>query len=72
MMDDVHQRASHGAARKEGNVKSASAISLLIAVCLAAGCVSRVTHEDSPAAVNRDEGPTLCRDGTTPPCNTRD
>jgi hypothetical protein len=51
-----------------------SVVSLLIVACLASGCVTRsaVTHEDSPVAVNRDEGPTLCRDGTTPPCNTRD
>jgi len=49
-------------------------ISLLIAASLACGCVagSQVSHEDSPAASKRDAGPTLCRDGTTPPCNTRD
>ncbi len=49
-------------------------ISLLVAACLASGCVagSAVTHEDSPAAVKRDEGPALCRDGTVPPCNPRD
>jgi hypothetical protein len=49
-------------------------ISLLIAACLMSGCVagSAVSHEDSPAAVKRDEGPVLCRDGTTPPCVTRD
>jgi hypothetical protein len=51
-----------------------SVISLLIAACLVSGCVAgtNMTHEDSPAAVNRDEGPALCRDGTTPPCITRD
>jgi hypothetical protein len=49
-------------------------ISLLIAAYLVSGCVagSNVTHEDSPAAVKRDEGPALCRDGTTPPCVSRD
>jgi hypothetical protein len=54
------------------NVKTV--ISLLIAASLACGCVagSQVSHEDSPAATKRDAGPTLCRDGTTPPCNDRD
>ena len=49
-------------------------IGLLIAACLLSGCVAGglMTHEDSPAAVARDEGPALCRDGTTPPCNSRD
>ena len=49
-------------------------ISLGLAALLLSGCVagSLMTHEDSPAAVKRDEGPALCRDGTTPPCNTRD
>jgi hypothetical protein len=48
-------------------------ITLLIAASLASGCVSgsRISHEDSPAAVERDQGPALCRDGTTPPCNDR-
>jgi hypothetical protein len=59
-------------AAKEDPVKSV--ISLLIAACLASGCVagSAVTHEDSPAAVKRDEGPALCLDGTIPPCVSRD
>jgi hypothetical protein len=49
-------------------------ISLLIAACIASGCVagSTISHEDSPAAVKRDAGPDLCRDGTTPPCVSRD
>ena len=49
-------------------------ISLGLAACLLCGCVagSLMAHEDSPAAVERDQGPALCRDGTTPPCNTRD
>ena len=49
-------------------------ISLFIVACLTAGCIGPggVTHEDSPGMVNRDLGPTLCRDGTTPPCNDRD
>jgi hypothetical protein len=49
-------------------------ISLFIVACLTAGCIGPggMTHEDSPGAVNRDLGPTLCRDGTTPPCNDRD
>jgi hypothetical protein len=55
-----------------GAVKSL--ISLLITAYLASGCVtgSAVTHEDSPAAVKRDEGPALCLDGTVPPCVSRD
>jgi hypothetical protein len=57
---------------KEVGVKSV--ISLLVAAVLVSGCVagSNVTHEDSPAAVKRDEGPALCRDGTVPPCTPRD
>jgi hypothetical protein len=49
-------------------------ISLVIAAYLVCGCAagSGMTHEDSAAGVNRDEGPALCRDGTTPPCNARD
>ncbi len=48
--------------------------SVLVAACLMAGCVagSTVPHDDSPGSVKRDEGPVLCRDGTTPPCNDRD
>ncbi len=51
-----------------------SVISLVLAACLLSGCVAGglMTHEDSPAAVKRDEGPALCRDGTTPPCIIRD
>jgi hypothetical protein len=49
-------------------------ISLFIVACLTAGCIGpgAVTHEDSPGVVKRDEGPTLCHDGSTPPCNDRD
>ena len=49
-------------------------ISLLIAASLASGCVagSIISHEDAPAAVKRDAGPALCRDGTAPPCVSRD
>jgi hypothetical protein len=49
-------------------------ITLLIAACLTAGCVSggNISHDDSPGVTKRDAGPTLCRDGTTPPCNDRD
>jgi hypothetical protein len=49
-------------------------VSLFIVGCLTAGCIGpgAITHEDSPAAYNRDAGPALCRDGTTPPCNDRD
>jgi hypothetical protein len=46
----------------------------LVAAWLISGCVAggNVPHEDSPAAVKRDSGPALCRDGSTPPCNSRD
>jgi hypothetical protein len=49
-------------------------ISLCMVAWLAAGCIGpgAVTHEDSPGVVKRDEGPTLCHDGSTPPCNDRD
>jgi hypothetical protein len=41
--------------------------------CIVSGCVagSAVSHEDDPAAVKRDQGPDLCRDGTAPPCTPR-
>jgi len=44
-----------------------------VAALALSGCVAggNITHEDSPAAEKRDQGPDLCRDGTTPPCNTR-
>ena len=47
-------------------------IGLLIAACLAAGCVSggNITHVDSPGATKPD-APMLCKDGSTPPCNDR-
>jgi hypothetical protein len=47
---------------------------VFVAAWLLSGCVagSTIPHADSPAAVKRDEGPALCRDGTVPPCNPRD
>jgi hypothetical protein len=58
-------------AAMEGTMKIV--IILFIAASLASGCVSGslVSHEDSPAATKRDQGPALCRDGTVPPCNDR-
>jgi hypothetical protein len=48
-------------------------VSFLIAGWLISGCAAtNISHEDSPAGANRDEGPVLCRDGSTPPCNDRD
>ena len=49
-------------------------ICMIVAAYLASGCVvgSTIPHEDSPGATKRDEGPALCRDTTTPPCNDRD
>jgi len=46
---------------------------MLIAAYLATGCVSgsNIAHEDSLGVTARDAGPTLCRDGSTPPCNDR-
>jgi hypothetical protein len=48
-------------------------IVLAVAALVMSGCVAggNISHEDSPAAQKRDEGPELCRDGTIPPCNTR-
>ena len=49
--------------------------SFLVAATLLAGCTSTVDnnpHEDGAVAVPRESGPALCKDGTTPPCNTRD
>jgi hypothetical protein len=52
-----------------------TAFGLLVIACLMSGCLtagSTVPHEDSTAVVSRDAGPTLCRDGTAPPCTPRD
>jgi hypothetical protein len=44
----------------------------LFAVYLLSGCVSgNIPHDDSEGAAKREGGPTLCRDGSTPPCNDR-
>ncbi len=47
--------------------------SLLLATCLLAACVagSNISHDESPSPDKHDGGPVLCRDGGTPPCNTR-
>ena len=48
-------------------------LALLMWTCIVAACVtgSTVSHDDDPAAVKRDQGPSLCRDGTAPPCTPR-
>jgi hypothetical protein len=48
-------------------------LALLMWTCIVSGCVagSTVSHDDDPAAVKRDHGPSLCRDGTAPPCTPR-
>jgi hypothetical protein len=65
------QRSSRSNSEEE-TVKTI--VSLIIATFLMTACVagSTVSHEDSPAAVKRDAGPALCRDGSTPPCVSRD
>ncbi len=51
---------------------------LMAAVCLMCGCVDAnrgLPHEDGAGgtgAATPDTGPTLCRDGTPPPCTIRD
>jgi hypothetical protein len=54
------------------HIKRATLIVVTIA-SLMSGCVSgsSVSHDDDPAAVKRDAGPSLCRDGTAPPCTPR-
>jgi hypothetical protein len=49
-------------------------ISLFVAACLTSGCIGpgSIRHADSPGVVKRDQGPVLCHDGSTPPCNDRD
>ncbi len=47
---------------------------ILAAVWTISGCVtagSAEPHADGPGATTPTEGPTLCRDGTAPPCNDR-
>jgi hypothetical protein len=42
--------------------------------CLMAGCVAfdgNNPHEDSPGQPSVERGPTLCLDGTPPPCTPR-
>ncbi len=49
--------------------------SFVLAASLLVGCASTGTnnpHADGEAPVQPDSGPTLCKDGTTPPCNIRD
>ena len=48
-------------------------MSIFAAAYLSTGCVAgdAVSHYDDPAAVKRDQGPALCRDGTAPPCPVR-
>lgn len=48
-------------------------LSIVTTAYLITGCVagSTVSHYDDPAAVKRDQGPALCRDGTAPPCTVR-
>ena len=49
-------------------------VTVLLAACVA-GCLGSgggIPHEDSEGATPRNEGPTLCRDGTPPPCVIRD
>ena len=54
-------------------------LSAALMVCCLGGCVSEsgeynksLVHADSIAAIPTDQGPTLCRDGTAPPCTVRD
>jgi hypothetical protein len=45
-------------------------VTYLLSACLGTG--SSLPHDDSVAAAPRDAGPTLCHDGTVPPCTPRD
>ena len=49
-------------------------VSVLLAAWMLAGCVAAGTApgDDGPAVGNPDRTPTLCRNGTPPPCNDRD
>ncbi len=49
---------------------------LIFAALLLSGCVAAsegaITHEDTPAGRSQSDGaPTLCHDGTPPPCTIR-
>jgi hypothetical protein len=50
--------------------------SLILAACIVSGCMTsnNVAHDDGEAGTGRahDGGPTLCRDGTPPPCTIRE
>jgi hypothetical protein len=50
-------------------------LGLMFAAFLITGCAASsgsISHEDSAGTVKREDGPVLCRDGSTPPCNDRD
>ena len=52
-----------------------TSLSIVLLACLMCGCEGMqgaIAHDDSMAAVPRDQGPTLCRDGSVPPCTPRD
>jgi hypothetical protein len=57
----------------KGITAVAGIAAVLAGAYIVSGCVagSAVSHEDDPAAVQRDQGPDLCRDGTAPPCTPR-
>jgi hypothetical protein len=71
--DAENGRAPVTSRRRQQGAIMKTIVSVLIAGWLISGCVAggNVSHEDSPAATKRDEGPVLCRDGSTPPCNDR-
>lgn len=45
-------------------------VGFCVAAWIISGCAagSAISHDDSPGATNRDAGPVLCTDATTPPC----
>jgi uncharacterized protein YceK len=43
-------------------------VGMLAAAYLLSGCMSSVSHDDSPGANNRDARTGLCDDARPPPC----
>jgi hypothetical protein len=55
-------------------MKIFAACAACVLTCLLTGCTAfgaNDPHTDSPGEPTQDRGPTLCHDGTPPPCTPR-
>jgi len=61
--------------RKESTMRTLAACMLTCLITGLAGCAAydaNDPHSDSPGQPSQERGPTLCRDGTPPPCTIRE